>query len=261
MIINIVNNKGGTGKTTTCISLGAALAREGKRVLIIDMDPQASASLSLGVPFAELAPSTADILFDGRTLTDTVRPMTDSGLDLVTAEMALASADLMLADRADRAQRLREALDTVRDDYDFILCDCPPSMSMLVINAMVAADHYLIPVTPDYLALEGLLSLMQAVDQARRGLGIDCTLLGILFTQVQNGLNLTTKVTGLVRERWGKLVFDTEIRRDVRLAEAPSMNRTIYGYTPNSRGARAYTRLAQEVMRRTAAAGVQPPAA
>jgi len=250
MIIDIVNNKGGTGKTTTCVNLAAAMVQQGCRTLVVDLDPQASASLSLGISFDDLSPSIADALFTEAPGSLPVRATAVEGLDLVTAELDLASADLALANHADRENRLARLLAPIQKQYDFIFCDCPPSMSMLVINALVAADGLIIPVTPDYLALEGLVSLTNAVEKAKTGLGISPPLLGIVFTQVNPALNLTKRVTGLVRDHFEGHVFETEVRRDVRLAEAPAESQSIFDYAPTSRGAESYAALAAELRQR-----------
>ncbi len=250
MIIDIVNNKGGTGKTTTCVNLAAAMVQQGYRVLLVDLDPQASASLSLGISFDDLSPSIADSLFAASPKSLPIRDTPIAGLDLVTAELDLASADLALADQEDRENRLARLLAPVRAQYDFIFCDCPPSMSMLVVNALVAADGLIIPVTPDYLALEGLVSLTNAVEKAKAGLGISPRLFGIVFTQVNPALNLTKRVTGLVRGHFQDKVFATEVRRDVKLAEAPAESQSVFDYAPASRGAEAYAALAAELLQR-----------
>lgn len=256
MFIAVINNKGGTGKTTTCVNLSAALANSGYRVLLVDLDSQASASLSLGIQWSDLLPSMADVLFNRTVVEHAIRPSTIPRLYLLTGEMELANTDLILADVPGRENRLAECLKTVRHAYDFILCDCPPSLSMLSVNALVAADRYIVPVTPEYLALEGLVSLMDAVEKLKKGMDINAKLLGIVFTLVNPGIRIrrnlrsTRNIIGIVREHYGQEVFKTEIKRDVRLSDAPSFGRSIFGFAPKSRGARAYTIFASEVVER-----------
>jgi len=255
MKIAMINNKGGTGKTTTCVNVGAYFGASGSRVLIVDLDAQASASLSLGVPYAELSPSVSDVLFDGLPAADALRTTSAKGLDLLTGGMALASADLVLADIPGRENRLGEAIAGIAQGYDYIFFDCPPSLSMLSVNALVAADAYIIPVTAEYLALEGLISMLQAVEEVKKGMGIRPPLLGIVFTMVITGIRSTREIIRLVREQYGDLVFDTEIRRNVKLSEAPSIGNTILQHAPRSAGAGLYEGLSEEVRKRCAVSG------
>jgi len=258
MVITVINNKGGTGKTTTCVNLSAALANSGYRVLLVDLDSQASASLSLGIQYDDLSPSAADVLFEEFAIEKARRSTNIPGLDLLTGEIELAHSDLILADVPRRETRFTEALEPVRDSYDFILCDCPPSLSMLPINALVAADQYIVPITPEYLALEGLVSLMDAVDKIKEGMEVNLKLLGIIFTMVNPGafslLNRELKgqleIIRLVREHYDSDVFETVIKRNSKLAEAPSYSKTIFEYAPKSSAARHYTMLADEVLER-----------
>jgi chromosome partitioning protein len=164
--------------------------------------------------------------------------------------MQLAHTDLSLANVAGRETLLSRQLHKIRSRYDFILCDCPPSLSMLPVNALVAADRFIVPVTPEYLALEGLVSLMNAVDQMKAGMGISPELLGIVFTLSNSRLNLSRRIIDLVREQFGSSVFETRIRRDIKLSEAPSYGKSIFDFAPGSQGAGAYTALAAEVLER-----------
>jgi len=258
MVITIINNKGGTGKTTTCVNLAAALARNEYKVLLVDLDPQASASLSLGSTYDNLSPSAADVLFTGITVETAKRNTTIPGLDLLTGDMDLANTDLILADAVGRENMLGKALELIKDNYDFIFCDCPPSLSLLSINALLAADRYLVPVTPEYLALEGLVSLMNGLERVKEGMGIDIELIGILFTMAATGifpqlnreLKWQREIIGLVREQYSNNVFKTVIKRDSRLAEAPSYSRSIFEYAPESSAARQYSSLANEILKR-----------
>jgi len=254
VIIAVINNKGGTGKTTTCVNLSAALANSGYRVLVVDLDSQASASLFLGIQWNDLIPSIADVLFKGVAIEEAIRQTTAPHLDLLPGGMELAHADLTLANVSGRENRIAESLEDVRQEYDFIFCDCPPSLSMLSINALVAADGYIVPVTAEYLALEGLVFFLASCEKIKEGMGIHPELIGIAFTMVNPFLKAmrksTREIMGIIRKHYGNEVFKTEIRRDVRINESPSFGRSIFDFAPKSRGARAYAMLAGEVMER-----------
>ncbi|HLN23626.1 MAG TPA: ParA family protein [Patescibacteria group bacterium] len=248
VVISMINNKGGTGKTTTAVNLAAGLAGVGFRVLILDLDSQASASLSLGVS-AE-GPSMADALFDSVPLSQAIRATSVPMLDLAPGVMELANSDVILVDLPGRENRLREQIGTLGNNYDVIICDCPPSLSLLVINALVASDHCLVCVSPDYLAFEGLIALTRVIERLRRSMGIDVHMLGILMTMVNPGLNLTKTIAEKIRSRYGAIVFQCELRRDVKLSEAPFHGKSIFDHAPTSAGAKAYGRLVQEVLSR-----------
>ncbi len=253
MKITILNNKGGTGKTTTSVNLGAALAASGYRVLLVDMDSQASASLSLGVGRNELSPSTADLLFDLEDPREILRESGVPWLDLITGEMNLASSDMILAEISGRELRLTRALKGMDERYDFILFDCPPSLSLLSINALMASEYYLIPVSAEYLALEGLISLMEGIDRLERGMELQARLLGILLTSMSHSVTrkkINREIAELIREHYGEGVFETEIPRDVRLEEAPAYGKTVFQHAPRSRGARGYAKFAEELLQR-----------
>lgn len=255
MILALINNKGGVAKTTTAINLAAGLARRDRRVLLVDLDSQGSASLSLGVTRAALAPSSAEVLLDGLPVRQAIRPTAVAGLDLLTGTMALANADLRLADAASRERRLEAALEPVRQAYPFIVIDCPPSLSLLPVNALIAADAFLVPVTPHYLALEGLVNLMEAVERVRQGMHAGAALLGLVLTMVDYRLRVTREIVDLIRGHYRDQVFRTEIGVNVRLAEAPSFGQSIFAYDPTSTGADAYRRLTLEVQQRCRKAG------
>lgn len=261
MVISVVNNKGGTGKTTTCVNLAAALANTGYRVLLVDLDPQASASLSLGIERNNLSPSAADVLLRGTFIKPLIRPCAIQRLHLLTGDIELANTDLNLATVPGREYRLSESLNHVRQDYNFILCDCPPSMSMLPVNALMAADGYIVPVAPEYLALEGLVSFMTVISKLKKGMGISPKLVGIAFTMVERVLGTTRKTTrdiiGLVREHYGEDVFKTEIRRDRKLQESPSFGKSIFEFSPKCHAAKVYAMLAREVIVRCGMDGKQ----
>jgi chromosome partitioning protein len=249
MVIAVINNKGGTGKTTTSVSLAAALAGRGYQVLLADMDAQASASLSLGVQWHDLKPSVADVLLGDTEITGVIRMSHIPNLSLMTADMELVNTDLRLANVPGRENRLSECLEAIRHAYDFILLDCPPSLSLISVNALLAADRYIVAVTPEYLALEGLISLMDAVRKLEKGMGKSLNLLGIIFTITQPTLNITRKIIAIVREHYGEKVFQTEIKWDVRLSEAPSFSQSVFDLDPKSQGAKAYAMLTDELIR------------
>lgn len=251
MKIAIINNKGGTGKTTTCVSIAGAMAADGFKVLLVDLDAQASASLSLGMTYESLNPSMADVLFESLPPEEALRKNILPGLDLLTGNMEMANSDLILADEAGRENRLGDRLSDIKNKYDFIFYDCPPSLSLVSINALVASDAYIIPVTAEYLALEGLVSMIAAVEEVKKGMGIEPVLLGILFTMINQGLRSTREIIALVRDEYGKQVFKTEIRRNVRLTEAPSFGKSIFQYAPTSIGASDYSLLAAEIQKRS----------
>lgn len=259
MILALVNNKGGVAKTTTAVSLAAGLADTGQRVLLVDLDGQASASLSLGIPRNHLSPSSADMLFDALPA-ETVRRQTGiSGLELITGTPRLANSDLILAGVKGREWRLRDALSPLVSEYAFIVLDCPPSLSLLSVNALAAADSYLVPVVPQYLALEGLVGLFEAVEQIRRRIGSKAELLGVLLTLVDYRTRAAREIVSMIREHYGPQVLQTEIRINTRLAEAPSFGQTIFVHDPNSTGAQAYGRLTQEILARTRSGGKEGP--
>lgn len=246
----LVNNKGGVGKTTSAVSLAAGMVEEGRRVLLADLDAQGSASLSLGLSRADLRPGSAEVILEGWAARTAVRPSYIEGLDVLPGSMALASADLFLADVEGREAVLRSALSPIRGDFDVIILDCPPSLGLLTVNALTAADFFIVPMTPDYLALEGLVNLLEAVEKIREGIGKAAELLGVLLTLADYRLNVTDEIGGMIRKHYGKAVFRTEIRGNVKLKEAPSFGKTIFDYAGGSSGAEAYRLLTREVLQR-----------
>lgn len=249
-IIALVNNKGGVGKTTSAVNLAAGLVAAGRRVLLADLDAQGSAGLSLGLSRADLSPGVAEVILDGHLIREAIRPSSVKGLDILPGSMALASADLVLSAVAGREVVLKDALTPIRGDYDFTVLDCPPSLGLLTVNALTAADFFIVPVTPDYLSLEGLVNLLDAVERIKKGIGKAAGLLGILLTLADYRLNVTEEIGQMIRGYYGRLVFKAEIRGNVRLKEAPSFGKTIFDYDNGSAGAEAYRQLTKEVLKR-----------
>ena len=250
MILAMINNKGGTGKTTSAVNLAAALAMKGSAVLLIDLDSQSSASLSMGIDRTAFAPSVADAVLDGRPLKPIIRKTAVEKMDLVTGSPELANADLVLAARPGRERRLKDAIAPIRTAYEYVILDCPPSLSLLSVNALAAADAAIIPTPPEYLALEGLVGLLDAIQKIHEGIGDRCRLMGILLTKVDHRRRVTEEIIGVIRKHYGDQVFRTEVRVDVRLVEAPSFGKSIFQYDRRSAGAEAYLQLAGEVARK-----------
>ena len=253
MITAVVSRKGGVGKTTTSVSLAAALAKIGKRVLLIDLDSQASASLSLGVSRDDLAPSSADLLLRSMPVRETLRRTRVQGLDLITASSDLGSVDHTLGFLPNKDLRLSNALAGITDFYDFILLDCPSSLSLGPVNALVAADNFIVPVVPQYLASEGVRNLLATIDRLYQQSGSRIDLLGMVLTMVDYRTRANRDTVESMRKEYGSDVFAVEIRTNIRLAEAPGRGQTIFEYDPECPGAKAYRLLAAEVLIRASA--------
>ena len=261
MITALVSKKGGVGKSTTAVNLAAALALAGRRTLLIDLDSQASASLSLGVQRHLLAPSTADVLLRDMPAWRAVRATALPNLHLLTASADLHGIEEELARMPEPAKRLQRALVDLTPDYEITLIDCPATMSLITTNALVVADSFLVPVIPQYLALEGVQNLLEGVRRMRSRYGASVRLAGILLTMVDYRTRAGKENAVRLRELYGDRVFAIEVRTNVRLAEAPEQGLTIFEYDARSTGARAYQLLSQEFLWRTAADGqpeVQP---
>ncbi|MBF6601009.1 MAG: ParA family protein [Dehalococcoidia bacterium] len=245
-VIALANQKGGVGKTTTAINLGAALAMHGKRVLIFDFDPQANSSAGLGMR-ADGAATTYEVVIAGVPVVDVARPTMVEGLWLAAASPSLAGAEVELVPMMAREFRLKRALDAVRESYEYVLIDCPPSLGLLTVNALAAADEVIVPVQCEYLALEGLSQLTSTLELVRRNLNSSLRLRGLLLTMFDGRTNLSQQVADEVRTHFTN-TFTTVIPRSVRLSEAPSHGLAIAQYDPSSRAARAYGELAMELI-------------
>lgn len=249
-VVCVANQKGGVGKTTTAISLASGMALLGARVLAIDLDPQGNASTGLGVRIDEGDPSTYGVLVDGEPVEDAIRPTEIDRLDLLPSSLDLAGAEVELVPAFSREHRLERALGDVRGRYDVILVDCPPSLGLLTINALVAADQVLVPIQCEYYALEGLSQLLRTVELVEANLNRGLEVGGVVLTMFDARTNLSQQVADEVRNHFGDLTYSTVIPRSVRLSEAPSFGQPIALYDPSSRGARAYNRLSREVTQR-----------
>jgi chromosome partitioning protein len=249
-ILAIANQKGGVGKTTTAINLAAALAQSGQRVLLVDLDPQGNASSGLGHPRNVCTMGIYDALLGFRDLDSVRMPTTIDSLELVPATRDLVGAEVELVDEPSRERLLRKVLDGVRDEFDWILIDCAPSLGLLTVNALTAADTVLIPLQAEYYAMEGLGELLRTITAVKKGLNPDLRREGILLTMVDGRNRLCREVVDQTREVFGTDVFSTVIPRNVRLGEAPSHGRSILEYDKRSTGAVAYVALAAELLKR-----------
>lgn len=249
----LANQKGGVGKTTTAISLGAFLAAKGERVLLVDVDPQANATSGLGFDKWRLDRSTYDVLLGTCSAQEAIVATSRRGLSLLPASPHLAAAEVELTSADGREAILRRALEPVVGDYAFVLLDCPPSLGLLTVNALVAATDLIVPVQCEYLALEGLSLLLDTVGRVRDRLNRELQVFGILMTMFDPRTNLSEQVVQEVRQHYPESVFKTVIPRNVRLSEAPSYGLSILDYDAASRGALSYDALADEALERTAA--------
>lgn len=251
-IVTLVNQKGGVGKTTTAVSLAAALARRGQKVLLVDLDPQANATSAVGVAADDL-PGSYDALLGGEPLQDCVMTLEEEGIDLLPSRPALAGAEVELVPAMARERKLTNALEPARPFYDWILVDCPPSLGLLTINALTASDSVIIPVQCEYMALEGLSRLLETLELVRANLNPRLTILGVLLTMYDGRTRLSQQVVEEVRSHI-QGTFQTIIPRAVRLSEAPSYGQSIFRYEAGGRSATAYANLASEVLERTGVA-------
>ena len=249
-IIAVTNQKGGVGKTTTAVNLSASLGDLGKRVLLIDADPQGNSTSGYGVSKKDLKTFVYDLLINNAAFSDCVVKTQFKGVELVPAGIDLAGAELELAQLPERVFRLRNAILPIKAEYDLILIDCPPSLGLVTLNALAASDAILIPIQCEYYALEGLSQLMATVRQVKRLYNPRIDLEGVLLTMYDGRLNLTIQVVDEVKKFFPKKVFRTVIPRNVRLSEAPSFGMPVLYYDRASRGSEAYRELASEILRK-----------
>jgi chromosome partitioning protein len=249
-ILAISNQKGGVGKTTTAINLSAALARCGQRVLLIDLDPQGNAGSGVGYPRSDVKVGIYDALMEFKELDAVTLDTSVEGLRVVPANRELVGAELELIEEENRERRLRKVLAPVRERYEFVVIDCPPSLNLLTVNALVAADAVLVPLQAEYYAMEGLSELLRTVNAVRKKLNPDLEREGILITMADARNKLSRDVESQAREHFGKEVFQTVIPRNVRLGEAPSHGMAILEYDVRSSGAKSYLALAEELLAR-----------
>ncbi len=247
-IYALVNQKGGVGKTTTAVNVSAFLAARGQRTLLIDVDPQANATSSLGFNKQQITSSTYEVLVDDLPLRQIVQLTKRVRLDLAPSAPQLAGAEVELVEMPDREKRLKHALTDILPNYDYILIDCPPSLGLLTVNALTAAQGVLIPVQCEYLALEGLSQLMNTIQLVRKGLNPGLVVRGLVMTMFDSRMRLAQQVVTEVQSHFGEQVFTTLVPRSVRLGEAPSYGEPILSYAPASSGGVAYAQLADELL-------------
>ncbi len=247
-VISLANQKGGVGKTTTSVNLGADLAKMGKKVLLIDADAQGNATSGVGIQKSDIQKDIYDILVNEEPISEAIIPSKHEGLDIVPATIQLSGADIELTPQMARETRLLNALKSVSDQYDYVLVDCPPSLGLITVNAFTASDSILIPVQTEYYALEGLSQLLNTVQLVKKHFNPDLDVEGVLLTMYDSRTKLGRQVNDEVRKYFGDKVYDTIITRNVRLSEAPSYGLPIIDYDPNSKGSELYMQFAKEVL-------------
>lgn len=248
-IIAVANQKGGVGKTTTTVNVAAALAEFNRSVLMIDLDPQGNATMGSGVDKDDLDCSINEVLLGDADITEALHKGTDIKCDVLPSNRDLTEAEVQLLDLPEREFRLQRALKKIQDNYQFILIDCPPTLNMLTVNALVAAHSIIIPMQCEYYALEGLSGLIDTIESLRATVNPNLEVEGILRTMYDGRSRLTQEVSGQLEEHFGSKVFKTMVPRNIRLAEAPSHGNSVFGYDAKSTGAIAYRSLAQEILR------------
>lgn len=249
--IALVNQKGGVGKTTTAVNLAAYLGKKKKKVLIIDIDPQANATSGLGISKAELEDTVYDVLINEVPMSEVIYETSADNVDICPTNINLAGAEIELVSVISREQILKKAIEEIKDSYDYIIIDCPPSLGLLAINALTASDDIIIPIQGEYYALEGLSQLIDTINIIKKKINPNIQILGVVLTMFNMRTQLSKQVKDEVDKYFGKSVFNTIIPRNVKLAEAPSYGQAICDYDKNSKGAKAYQSLAAEVIKRT----------
>ena len=247
-IIAVVNQKGGVGKTTSAVNLAAAVGQRGKSVLLVDIDPQGNATSGMGLNKRELAKSSYDVIINGTPAKEVIKHTEFDGVDVLPANMNLAGAELELVDSSKRESNLKNALLLVKGEYDFVFMDCPPSLGLITLNALCAADTVLVPIQCEYYALEGLSQLISTVRQVKRLYNPMLEIEGVLLTMYDGRLNLTQQVVDELKRFFPKKVYSTPIPRNVKLSEAPSYGQPVMYYDKRSTGAAAYGSLADEFL-------------
>jgi chromosome partitioning protein len=246
-VVAITNQKGGVGKTTTAINLCAALALEGEKILLVDLDPQAHSTLGLGVQKQTVTKSVYDAILD-QTKTKDIYIKINDNLDLLPSNISLAGAEVELVSLLDRENRLKRAINTMAHNYSYIFVDCPPTLGLITINGLVAANSVLIPIQCEYYALEGIVRLQDTINLVKKHINPELNIEGIVLTMFSKHINLSIQVADEVRKYFNEKVYETAIPRSIRLAEAPSFGKTIFQHDANSSGAMAYRSLAQEFL-------------
>ena len=249
-IFCVANQKGGVGKTTTTVNLAAGLAQIGRRVLVVDLDPQGNATMGSGIDKRALATTLYDVLLETTGIADARQRSPKGGYDVLGANRELAGAEVELVDLERRERRLKQALAKVQDEYDFILIDCPPSLSLLTLNGLVAAQGVIVPMQCEYFALEGLSDLVNTIKQVHANLNPDLQIIGLLRVMFDPRITLQQQVSDQLKAHFGDKLFDTVIPRNVRLAEAPSYGLPGVNFDPAARGALAFIEFAKEMVKR-----------
>lgn len=246
--IAIFNQKGGVGKTTTNVNLSACIAKLDRKILVVDIDPQGNTTSGFGINKKELETSIYDVLIEGEDIEDIILETNIENLDLVPSNVELAGAEIELTDKENREMILKEAIDKIKDKYDYIFVDCPPSLGLLTINSLVAVDSVVIPIQCEYYALEGVSQLMDTIKLVKKGLNSKLEVEGVVLSMFDGRTNLSIQVVDEVKRHFRGKVYTTIIPRNVRLAEAPSYGMSIVDYDPKSKGAKAYMELAEEFL-------------
>jgi len=257
-IIAIANQKGGVGKTTTSVSLSAAIGKLGKKVLVVDMDPQGNTTSGYGINKRSMDISSYNVLMGERRIQEGIIKTKFDGVSVLGASSALAGAELELVDRTNRTTMLKRSLTMIKDNYDYIFIDCPPSLGLITLNCLTAADSVIIPMQCEFYSLEGLTQLIETIKLVKQRFNPDIEIMGILFTMYDTRLNVTVQVVREVKKFLGDKVFDTVIPRNIRLSEAPSFGEPIIYYNRVSKGAQAYMKLAMEILTKDGAKKRRP---